>query len=118
MNNMTTTQKIIFAEKLAHYASRRPKRFLQLDAFYMPFGDDQLLMPDEDRDAVCASGTVELMNGPTTRVLIPRHTHPDIAVRELRKLAKWLESNPALIKYAEEREQTDAEREHSNEIPF
>ena len=41
-----------FCEKLAHYAARKPKKFLQFDCFYMPNGGDDNIHPDEDGDSV------------------------------------------------------------------
>ena len=91
----------LFCEKLAHYASREPKHFLQLDGHHVPLGYDDLMRVDEDGDAVTAQGTVELMHGATVRILIPYGTDPRLAVRQLRKLAKWLELNPQLMNYAQ-----------------
>ncbi len=95
--------KAIFANKLAHYASRKPKHFLQLDGYYMPDGDD-MHCPDDDGDAVVADGTVELMNGADVRVLIPHDGDVLVAVRQLKKIAKWLKREPSLFDLAKPRE--------------
>ena len=59
----------LFCEKLAHYASREPRHFLQLDAHHLNGYDDEM-RPDEHGEALTASGTVELMHGASVRVLI------------------------------------------------
>jgi hypothetical protein len=87
--------KTLFGNKLARYASREPKHFLQLDGFYLPRGGDSDMRPDCDGDAVSAVGTVELMHGATVRVLIPHDGDVLVAVRQLKKLAKWLKRNPS-----------------------
>ncbi len=66
--------KKLFADKIAHYATREPKHFLQLDAHYMPTGGDEYYSPDGDGDLLTIDRTVELMEGTTTRVLIPLDT--------------------------------------------
>jgi len=53
----------IFGNKLAHYAKREPKSFLQIDAFYSPGEEDSVLHPDKDGDALMGGGTIELMHG-------------------------------------------------------
>ena len=90
----------LFSEKLAHYALREPKRFLQLDGHYVPGGFDDVIPVDEDGDAVTAQGTVELMHGATVRILIPHGTSPSVAARQLKKLTKWLKRNPQMMDYA------------------
>ncbi len=92
--------KTLFGNKLAHYASREPKHFLQLDGNYLPRGGDDEMRPDCDGDAVSAGGTVELMYGATVRVLIPHDGDVLVAVRQLKKLAKWLKRNPSLFDLA------------------
>ena len=92
--------KSLFGNKLAHYASREPKHFLQLDGNYLPRGGDDEIRPDCDGDAVSAKGTVELMNGATVRVLIPHDGDVLVAVRQLKKLAKWLKRNQNLLDLA------------------
>ncbi len=87
----------LFGEKLAHYATRTPKRFLQLDGHYMPHGGDSVMHPDEDGDVFMALGTVELMHGSTVRVLIPHDADPKVVTRELKKMAKWFKHNPQLL---------------------
>lgn len=81
----------LLGERLAHYATREPKAFTQLDGHYCPEGGDGLLAPDTDGDALTAQATCELMYGAYVRVLIPRDATPMIAARQLRKLAEWLE---------------------------
>ena len=92
--------KTLLGNKLAHYASREPKYFLQLDGHYLPRGGDDEMRPDCDGDAVSASGTVELMYGATVRVLIPHDGDVLVAVRQLKKLAKWLKRDPSLFDLA------------------
>ncbi len=91
--------KALFGEKLAHYAKREPKHFLQLDGFYLPHGGDDLMRPDDDGDAICAQGTVELMHGATVRILIPGDADPKVAARQLKKLAKWFKRKPSLLDF-------------------
>jgi len=93
--------KALFGNKLAHYASREPKHFLQLDGHYMPRGGDDEMHPDDEGDYVSAMGTVELMHGATVRVLIPHDADPMVAARQLKKLTRWFKSNPSMLKMAQ-----------------
>jgi hypothetical protein len=112
--NYKASQRL-FGEKLAHYAQRKPSHFLQLDGFYLPNGGDDFMQPDEDGDCLHGSGTVELMTGtPSVRVLVTFGTDRHVAVRQLKKLAKWLKKHPDLMEYAKPK-QADTE---SEEIPF
>lgn len=92
--------RTLFGNTLAHYSSREPKHFLQLDGHYLPRGGDDVLRPDSDGDAVSAAGTVELMYGATVRVLIPHDADVLVAARQLKKLAKWLKRKPSLLELA------------------
>ncbi len=105
----------LFGNTLAHYASREPKHFLQLDGHYMPRGGDDVMSPDDDGDAVTAGGTVELMYGATVRVLIPHDGDVMVAARQLKKLAKWLKRKPDLLKLAKPPEEMTL---GDSEIPF
>lgn len=98
-----------FCDKLAHYAAREPKKFLQIDGFYLPEGGDDFLHPDKDGDYMHGSATVELMHGTDVRVLIPYETNAKVAARQLKKMAKWLNRNPGLIEYAKPDTDTDIE---------
>ena len=107
--------KTLFRNKLAHYASREPKHFLQLDGNYLPRGGDDMMRPDCDGDAFIADGTVELMHGATVRVLIPHDGNVLVAVRQLKKLAKWLKRDPSLFDLAK----PEVEQPYGNsDIPF
>ncbi len=109
----------LYGACLAHYAQREPKHFLQLDCAYMPEGGDSIMRPDEDGDCMTAGGTVELMYGATVRVLIPHDTDPVIAVRQLKKLAKWLKSAPRLMKeMVTDRMELERKREEEDQLPF
>ncbi len=92
--------KTIYGNKLAHYAKREPKRLLQLDAFYMPHNDDPDLHPDKDGDVLMAGGTLELMQEAEVRVLIPTSTDRKMAVRQLKKITKWLSKDSDLFDLA------------------
>jgi hypothetical protein len=109
--------KALFGNTLAHYATREPKLFLQMDGHYMPRGGDDQMRPDGDGDAVTANGTFELMHGATVRVLIPGDSDPIVAARQLKKLAKWLKSKPSLLDYAQARS-TISQPDFDDEIPF
>ena len=102
----------LFCQKLGHYAGTPPKHFLQLDAFYCA-GPDDVMHPDAEGDSLTASGTVELMHGADVRVLIPHGADPKVAVRQLKKLAKWLQRNPDLFEAAQPEPGLD-----ENECPF
>jgi hypothetical protein len=93
----------LFADKLSHYSRRDPKTFLQLDGFHVTNGGDDVMRPDEDGDCLHASPTTELMYGAAVRVLIPGDTDRKVAIRQLKKLAKWLKRNPDLMDYAKTR---------------
>ena len=98
MNSQAT--RSIFADKLSHYTRRDPKCFLQLDGFHVTHEGDDVMRPDEDGDCLNATQTIELMCGATVRVLIPGDTDHRGAIRQLKKLAKWLKNNPDLMDYA------------------
>jgi adenine C2-methylase RlmN of 23S rRNA A2503 and tRNA A37 len=87
-----------FCNKLANYASKEPKVFLQLDGHYLPEesnnGNDR---HDADGDEMKVKSTVELMEGSTVRILIPFDTDINVAVRQMKKLAKWLKRNPKFM---------------------
>jgi hypothetical protein len=89
-----------FCDKLAHYAAREPKKFLQIDGFYLPEGGDDFLHPDKDGDYMHGTETVELMRGTDVRVLIPYETNAKVAARQLKKMAKWLKRRPDLMEFA------------------
>jgi hypothetical protein len=94
-------QDKLFCEKIAHYASKKPKHFLQMDGQFYPEGYVEYpFYPDDDGDTLNAGGTVELMCGATVRVLIPQDTDPIVAARQLKKMAKWLKKHPELIDFA------------------
>lgn len=90
----------LFAEKIAHYAQRKPKHFLQLDAVFAPEDSEGQIQIDLEGDSLDARGTVELMHGSNVRVLIPQETHPKVAIRQLKKLAKLLKAKPELMDFA------------------
>ena len=97
----------LFSEKLAHYASKEPKHFLQMDGYYVPEVYDELVYPDLEGDAFTAQGTVELMNGATVRILIPSNTDPTVAARQIKKMAKWLRKKPSLIEFSKSAPEKD-----------
>ena len=45
-------------------------------------------------------GTIELMHGASVRVLIPHDAKPKEAVRQLKKIAKWLNKDTDLFDLA------------------
>src|SRR5262245_7742784 len=79
------------AEKLAHYARRGPKSFVQIDGWRAGawIGDS---LKDKDGHAVTGGRTVELMRGADVRVLIDPSTTPAEATALLRKAAAWVEA--------------------------
>ena len=80
------------ANLLAHYARKKPKRFVQIDADGKAGMDSWAAdIADGDGVALYLSHTTELMHGLDTRVLIPLGTEPAAAVLMLRKIADWLE---------------------------
>lgn len=101
MEQMTRTEEKLFGEKLAHYAGRKPKDFLQIDSF----GGGELY----------ASSTVELMHGSLVRVLIPSGVNCDEVITELKRIRAWLKKDPSLILKASERETQEAE---ISQLPF
>jgi ABC-type uncharacterized transport system YnjBCD substrate-binding protein len=104
-----------FCDKLAHYASREPKKFLQLDGFHQPIWNENFTKLITNDFSYTSRGTIELMNGANVRVLIPYSTDVKIAVRQLKHITKWLKNNPELIEYAK----PDKESEDFDfEIPF
>jgi hypothetical protein len=95
------TKDDLAGAKLLHYSRTEPKHFLQLDGFYIPDAGDNPIDPDIDGDRLCAGGTVELMSGADVRILIPHDADVSVAVRQIKKLAKWLKRKPDLIKMAQ-----------------
>ena len=89
--------KTIYDNKLAHYASREPRSFLQLDAFYLPHNDDPDLDADKDGDALMGGATIELMNGASVRVLLPHNADPKVVVRQLKKITKEFNQHPDFL---------------------
>jgi hypothetical protein len=90
----------LFSQKLAAYSRRDPKSFLQLDGVYVAQRGVDEMRPDVDGDCVSACQTVELMMGSTVRVLIPEDTDRRTAIRQLKKLTKWLIKDPSLMRLA------------------
>ena len=90
----------LFAEKIAHYVQRQPKHFLQLEGVFEPRNIRPESAVDFEGDLLMATRTVELMNAPSVRVLIPAETHPKVAIRQLVKMTKLLRSKPELMEYA------------------
>jgi len=108
-----------FCDKLAHYAAREPKQFLQLDGFHKPKDCEGLMRGLEGDDLYMAGGTVELMRGASVRILIPYDTDVKVAIRQIKRMARWLKNNPELIEYA--KPNADAELNPSPidfELPF
>lgn len=109
--------KTIFAKKLAHYAKRNPKSFLQLDVFYAP--EDKFMRPDKDGDGFMATATTELMHGADVRVLVPHDAEAKTAIRQLKKIAKWLSRSPNLLNLAHPvPEEDELVPEKDDTIPF
>ena len=106
-----------FCDKLAHYASREPKKFLQIDGFYLPEGGDDFLRPDKDGDCMHGTATIELMQGTYVRVLIPYETNAKVAARQLKKMTKWLKKRPDLMELAKPDPEPKSE-EYDIELPF
>jgi hypothetical protein len=101
--------RYVFAEKLAQYAMREPRAFVQIDAF-AGYGD---LMGDQDGDTLTGGHTIELMRGSTVRLLIaPEADAADVA-RCLRKMTDWIKDDPGLLAKlaADERRKTPRGRD-------
>jgi hypothetical protein len=89
-----TTKAELKRELLDHYATHEPVLFGQLDGFFVPGSADDVLRPDADGDSLTAGHTHELMTGIyAVRVLITAGTTQRDAVRLLRKIADWVESD-------------------------
>jgi hypothetical protein len=109
--------KRLFAEKIAHYAQREPKHFLQIDGIFAAGRYDEQTPIDLEGDFLDACRTVELMHGSNVRVLIPQGTHPKVAIRQLKKMAKLLQTKPELMNYALP-EVEDTQAYEDSDIPF
>jgi hypothetical protein len=72
---------------------------------------------DFEGDFINPCRTVELMHGSNVRVLIPLGTHPKVAIRQLKKMAKLLQINPELMDYAKPDEK-DTQTFEDEELPF
>lgn len=110
--------KRLFAEKIAHYAQREPKHFLQLDAVFAPVDIEGQMSIDFEGDFLDARGTVELMHCSNVRVLIPRETNPKVAIRQLKKLAKLLRAKPELMDFAKPDKEDTQAFEEDDYLPF
>ena len=87
-------------DKLAHYALREPKKFLQLDGMHKPEGINEAMRALVGDDIYIACGTVELMRGASVRILIPYDTDIKVAIHQIKSMAKWLKMKPELIEHA------------------
>jgi hypothetical protein len=92
------------AQLLAHYATKEPSRFVQIDCHTNRTGSglEDLFEPwedayDEDGDQIGAWSTTELMHGAPVRVFIRPETSAATAVRVLDKVVAWLRRRPSLI---------------------
>ncbi|MHC4663544.1 MAG: hypothetical protein ACYS8W_17940 [Planctomycetota bacterium] len=73
-------------ELLNHYSQKEPNPFFQFDAYYGQMHGDY--PPDKDNDFFMEEVTVELMGGiPHVRVLVTPKTSPEVAARQLEKIA-------------------------------
>ena len=80
MNNRYTDSRLnqraskrLFAEKIAHYAQRDPRHFVQIDGIFAPMYEEGVPI-DFEGDFINPCRTVELMHGSNVRVLIPDST--------------------------------------------
>ncbi len=80
------------AEQLAHYATREPKSFLQIDLWR---NGDGVVGHDENGQGMTFDMTTELMQGSDARILIPHDVPPREVAVLLRKAALWAESEYA-----------------------
>ena len=89
MAKITEAMKILEkAERIAHYMSRAPKEFIQLDAF---INDTQ---GDENGDNMFKGRTAELMSGaPAVRILITEGTERADVLRVLGKMRRWIQKD-------------------------
>jgi len=80
---------------LKHYAQRPPTAFGQLDGFVLgKDGNDDFMRPDQDGDWTCGGSTNELMYGANVRILIKKDTSSQEAIRLIKKLLEFFESDP------------------------
>jgi len=107
----------LFAQKLAEYSRRDPKSFLQLDGLYVAHRGCREMQSDVDGDCLSAYPTVELMMGSTVRVPIPEGPDRRTAIRQLKKLTKWLIKDPSLMRFTK-CPQTRFDYTDDDELPF
>ena len=106
----------LFGKKLAQYARKQPKHFLQIDGFNYAEEFDEDVPLDAEGDSIRAQSTVELMQGATVRVFIPYEADPVIAARLMKKIAKWLKKQPELLEFG--KPEPEKNPLHDDDIPF
>ena len=84
------------AKLITHYMGKKPKDFVQIDAF-LTDGRDSEMTPDEDGDWISWGMRTELMSGSHARVLMPMDADASAASRQLRKMADIVESQGKLF---------------------
>lgn len=78
--------------KLAHYDTKPLNSFKQVDAF-LDWEGDTMFPPDKDGDNIFSGWTEELMEHAQVRILIRKGIKRDDAVRALRKMLVWIETD-------------------------
>ena len=92
--------KKLFCDTLARYLKREPKKYLQLDGVHQPIWNEYNTHVIANDYSYSSSGTIELMDVASVRVLIPYSKDVTDAVRQLKHITKWLKKHPELIEYA------------------
>ena len=92
--NSPKIREAIVKEKLSECSTQEPRIFLQYSATQVEFRSDERMQVDEEGDSLRADATIELMKSDRLRVLIPEHTSLAVAIRQLKKIVKWMESEP------------------------
>jgi len=103
--------------KLEHYADRPLTKFTQFDGFANVI-PDYVMRPDEDGDTTFSGHTEELMTGGcAVRILVTEGTSQETAVRLIKKLLNWIESDANSLNPPEFKANTD-ELIEPKDIPF
>ena len=79
---------------LAHYATREPKPFVQIDGW---IGGDDVIVTDDDGLGMTFGFTTELMNGSAVRLLIKPDSDPRKIVGLLQRVIEEVEERPETI---------------------
>ncbi len=84
---------------LQHYKRKEPNLFIQYDGYYMPNGENDLIIPgslmnpNDEGFNLFSSMTYELIDGANVRLLIKPETPKETVLRLLERLTSWIKED-------------------------